>query len=50
VVALIAIFLKPLYHKALLKIDTSSLDVEESDIRDDVSIDDEFPDEDELDW
>ena len=48
--ALAAIFLKPVYHRAILKIDTSSLDVEESDIADATSIDEEFPDEDELDW
>lgn len=50
VVALAAIFLQPLYHKALLSIDTSVLDVEESDVSDATSIDEEFPDEDELDW
>jgi hypothetical protein len=50
VIALIAIVLKPLYHKALLKVDTSILDVDESNISDDTSIDDEFPDEDELDF
>jgi hypothetical protein len=49
-VALAAIFLKPVYHKALLKIDTSVLDVEDSNISDTTSIDEEFPDEDELDW
>ena len=48
--SLLTILLKPLYHKALLKIDTSVLDVEESDIVDDTSIDDEFPDEDILDF
>ena len=50
VAALAAILLKPVYHKALLKIDTSVLDVEESNISDTTSIDEEFPDEDELDW
>lgn len=50
IVALAAIFLKPVYHRALLKVDTSTLDVEESNIRDTRSIDEEFPDEDELDW
>jgi len=50
IVALAGILLKPVYHKALLKIDTSVLDVDESNIRDARSIDEEFPDEDELDW
>ena len=50
VAALVAILLKPVYHKALLKIDTSVLDVEESDVSDTTSIDEEFPDVDELDW
>lgn len=49
VAALAAILLKPAYHKALLKIDTSALDVEDSNISDTTSIDEEFPDEDELD-
>lgn len=50
VVALAAILLKPVYHRALLKIDTSVLDVEESNIKDVTSIDEEFPDVDELNW
>jgi len=49
-VSLLAILLKPVYHKALLKIDTAILDVEESNITGDTSIFDEFPDEDVLDF
>lgn len=49
-VALAVIFLKPVYHKMLLKIDTSSLDTEDSNISDYTSIDDEFPNEDQLDF
>ncbi|MEX1377483.1 MAG: hypothetical protein AB1Z23_08400 [Eubacteriales bacterium] len=48
--ALLVILLKPLYHKALLQIDTTRYDVDDSNIIDDVSIYDEFPDEDELNW
>ena len=50
IAALAAVLLKPVYHKMLLKIDTSSLDTEESNISDYTSIYDEFPDEDELDF
>ena len=49
VVSLLAIAFQPLYHRALLKIDTSTEDIEDSDIKDDTTIDEEFPDEDELD-
>ncbi|MDO5111027.1 MAG: hypothetical protein Q4E65_01860 [Clostridia bacterium] len=49
-VSLLAILLQPVYHKALLKIDTSTMDVEESDIHDDTTIDEEFPDEDDVEF
>ncbi len=47
-VSLLAILFQPLYHKALLKINTATVDIEESDIRDETAIDEEFPDEDDL--
>jgi uncharacterized protein YneF (UPF0154 family) len=50
VVSLLSIALMPLYHKLLLKIDTSILDVDEVNIVDERSIAEEFPDEDILDF
>jgi hypothetical protein len=47
-VSLLAILLQPLYHKALMGINTATLDTEESDIRDDTAVDEDFPDEDDL--
>ncbi|MEM5769017.1 MAG: hypothetical protein AAGU32_12125, partial [Bacillota bacterium] len=49
VVALAFILLKPLYQRALMKINTTVQDMEESNISDYSSIDEEFPDEDQLD-
>ncbi len=47
-VSLLAILLQPVYHKALLKINTATEDIEESDIHDETAIDEDFPDEDDL--